>query len=57
MYSNEFEDAFSQFLESLEYDKTENFLFSITRQAFAAGWLAAGGDPPKKERIFQLINF
>lgn len=55
MYSNDFEDAFSQFLEAPEYDEAENYLFSMARRAFAAGWVAAGGDPPNQGRIFQLF--
>lgn len=56
MYSNDFESAFSQFLERREYDEAENYLFSMMRQAFAAGWLAAGGDPPSPCRIFRLVK-
>ena len=55
MFSNDFEDAFSQFLEAPEYDEAENYLFSMARRAFAAGWVAAGGDPPNVGRIFQLF--
>ena len=29
MFSNDFEDAFSQFLETAEYDEAENYLFSM----------------------------
>lgn len=57
MYNNEFEDAFSQFLARHEYDEAENYLFEMVRIAFAAGWRAAGGDPPKEERLFQLLDF
>lgn len=55
MYSNEFEDAFANFLDRHEYDEAENYLFSMVRLAFAAGWKAAGGDPPRSERIYELI--
>lgn len=55
MYSNKFEDAFSDFLEQREYDRAEDFLFSLARAAFVAGWLAAGGEPPRPEKIYQLI--
>ena len=47
MQSNDFEDAFSQFLARHEYDEAENYLFSMVRISFAAGWRAAGGDPPR----------
>lgn len=56
MQTNEFEDAFSQFLERHEYDEAESRLFAIVRLAFAAGWQAAGGEPPKAERLFTLIK-
>ena len=55
MYTNEFEAAFSAFLDRHEYDEAESALFSMVRIAFAAGWKAAGGEPPKAERIFELI--
>lgn len=56
MHTNEFEAAFSAFLDRHEYDDAENALFTIVRAAFAAGWQAAGGDPPQPERIFQLLE-
>ena len=55
MYSNEFEQAFSDFLDRHEYDEAENYLFSMIRIAFVAGWKAAGGDPPRSEKIYELI--
>lgn len=55
MNTYEFEAAFDQFLQRHEYDEAENYLFSTVRLAFAAGWRAAGGDPPKAERLFELI--
>ena len=57
MYSNDFEYAFSQFLERHEYDEAENYLFSMVRISFAAGWQAAGGVPLQEEKIFQLLDF
>ena len=55
MISNEFEYAFSEFLDRHEYDEAENALFAIVRAAFLAGWQAAGGTPPQSEKMFQLI--
>lgn len=55
MYSNDFEHAFSEFLDRHEYDEAENALYTIVRAAFAAGWLAAGGEAPQSEKIFQLL--
>ncbi|MBE6956202.1 MAG: hypothetical protein E7450_01980 [Ruminococcaceae bacterium] len=56
MMSNEFEKAFSDFLDRHEYDEAEASLFSMIRLAFVAGWKAAGGTPPQSERIFELIS-
>ena len=55
MYTNEFEEAFADFLDRHEYDEAENYLFSMIRLAFAAGWKSAGGQPPKPERIYELL--
>ena len=55
MQTNEFEEAFSNFLDRHEYDEAEHYLFSMVRLAFSAGWQAAGGAPPKAERIFEVI--
>ena len=41
MMSNDFEEAFGNFLDRTEYDQAANALFEITRAAFQAGWLAA----------------
>lgn len=56
MYTVEFEEAFSSFLERREYDEAESALFSMVRAAFCAGWQAAGGAPPKVQRIFELLR-
>ena len=56
MMGNEFEAAFDAFLDRHEYDDAESALFAIVRAAFTAGWLAAGGDAPQPERIFQLLD-
>lgn len=54
--SNDFEEAFSSFLERKEYDEAENALFSMVRTAFLAGWKAAGGEPPTPQKLFELIR-
>lgn len=56
MMSNDFEEAFSNFLERREYDEAENALFAMVRIAFLAGWKAAGGEPPSPQKIFELIR-
>lgn len=50
----DFEKAFEHFLDRREYDAAENALFSMVRISFVAGWLAAGGDPPKPQKIIEL---
>ena len=45
MFSDKFEGAFSDFLDSAEYDKIEEAIFQLARKAFEAGWRAGGGDP------------
>lgn len=56
MLSNDFEEAFDNFLDRTEYDDAANALFDIVRAAFQAGWLAAGGEPPVPQKLFQLIR-
>lgn len=51
MYSDDFEKAFGDFLESEVYDRGEDALFTLTRAAFIAGWKAAGGEPPEPHRL------
>lgn len=54
MHSDQFEYAFSKFLDRREYDEAENYLFSMVRLAFAAGWEAAGGDVPRSQRVYPV---
>lgn len=56
MMSNDFEEAFSNFLERREYDEAQSALFAMVRIAFLAGWNAAGGEPPSPQKIFELIH-
>lgn len=49
MMDNEFEAAFSCFLERHECDDAESALFEIVRAAFLAGWRAAGVECPSAE--------
>ena len=43
MYTNDFEDAFSNFLDRHEYDEAEDYLFSMVRLAGGGGRAAPGG--------------
>ena len=54
MVKVDFEKAFGDFLDRREYDQAENALFAMMRIAFMAGWKAAGGDPPKSQKVLEL---
>ena len=41
---NRFEECFEEFLDSREYDAAEEALFRLVREAYIAGWRAAGGE-------------
>ena len=56
MMSNEFEKAFSEFLDRQAYDEAEAALFDVVRAAFLAGWKAAGGPTPIPRRILHLLE-
>lgn len=56
MMKPNFEKAFSNFLDRREYDQAENALFAMVRISFLAGWKAAGGDPPKPQKILALMH-
>ncbi len=46
MMDNRFEQAFGEYLDSTECDEIEDTLFTAIRNAFLAGWKAAGGSLP-----------
>lgn len=52
----EFEEEFSNFMDRREYDQAENALFLMVRIAFKAGWMAAGGDAPKPQKVLELVH-
>ena len=43
-HSDELEKAFSDYLDEDVYERNQEFLFRIVRDAFAAGWYAAKKD-------------
>ena len=51
-----FEAAFGNFLERHEYDEMQQALFDLVRAAFLAGWSAAGGELPKAEPVYRLVE-
>ena len=50
----DFERAFSDYLDTSEYEKAESALFDITRAAFKAGWLAAQSAVSPKNKILEI---
>lgn len=56
MLSNEFEQAFDDFLGGEDYDRAEDALFAVIRAAFLAGWNAADGQPDRKYKMFQIVR-
>ena len=52
----DFEKAFGDFIDRREYDDAENALFEMVRIAFLAGWKAAGGEAPKPQPVFTLLE-
>ena len=46
MYTNEFEEAFADFLDRHEYDEAENYLFSMVRLAFSPAGRPRGARRP-----------
>lgn len=56
MHSDQFEKAFSDFLNRPEYDEAENALFDIVRASFEAGWKAAKGEPLPQQNIVWLLR-
>ena len=53
----DFEKAFSDFIDSNEYDKADEaftaMLFTTARSSYMAGWLAAGGEMPQTKGTIQ----
>jgi hypothetical protein len=45
-----FDKAFEEFLDSAAYDTAENYLLTIVRAAYTAGWKAAGGQYPEDSK-------
>lgn len=56
MNSDEFEQAFSDFIDRREYDQAENALFAMVHISSLAGWKAAGGQAPPPQKVFQIIH-
>lgn len=50
MQTDDFEAAFSAFLDRREYDELVQCLFTFVRAAFLAGWKAAAAKAPNRSR-------
>ena len=55
MMSNEFEEAFSEFLDRQAYDEAESALFDVVRAAFLAG-KQQEDRPPFRAGFFSCWN-
>lgn len=55
LYQEKFDSALEKFLQAPVYGAAKDAVFTLTRAAFLAGWLAAGGASPQEERIFQVL--
>ena len=56
MHSNSFEEEFDKFLNSREYDRFEEAVFSFARACFEAGYKAAGGVTPDGDKIVDILK-
>ena len=54
--TDEFEQAFGNYLEQSAYDDAEESLFSMIRSAFIAGWKAAGGNEREVSNVVQFVR-
>ncbi len=54
--ANNFEQAFSEFIDLNEYEQVENALFSVVRSAFKAGWSATGRDILEPGDVMESIT-
>ena len=56
METDQFEKAFSDFLDRDAYDEVETSLFNLVRTTFKAGWEAAGGEAPRPDSGLRLFT-
>ena len=52
----DFEEAFSEYLDSNKAEKAQNAAVTIMRDSFHAGWLAAGGNPVPRRGDFTVMD-
>lgn len=51
MAEKDFDDYYEDFLNSYACEVGHDAIFELTRDAFGAGWRAAGGDPAQAPEI------
>ena len=52
--TGDFEQLYSEFLESREADTLCDEMHTVMRRAFLAGYQAAGGEPIRADRIIEF---
>ena len=56
MEENRFDQCYEAFLNSHACDVGHDAIFELTKDAFAAGWRAAGGDPDQAPPIKKSLR-
>ena len=56
MEENRFDRCYEDFLNSHACDVGHDAIFELTKDAFAAGWRAAGGDPDQAPPIKKSLR-
>lgn len=56
MEETRFDKCYDDFLNSYACDVGHDAIFELTKDAFAAGWRAAGGDPAQAPPVKQSLR-
>ncbi|MGI5848494.1 MAG: hypothetical protein ACOX8Q_00250 [Christensenellales bacterium] len=54
MGKQDFEKAFSDFIDGNEYDEAQSSMFKMVRISCQAGWESAGGNRPSPQPVTHL---
>jgi len=54
--TNSYEEAFDKFINSRDYDRVEEALFSFARACFEAGYKAAGGVAADGDKVIDILR-
>jgi hypothetical protein len=52
----DFNESFSDYLETYEADKLFNSFFTAVQRAYLAGYKAAGGELPVAQPVFKIVD-